>query len=69
MARVSDCTVRTDLSKDIKENIRCQTGLGVFDNKVIAYMKVNKDLTTLVYLRKLQFVIGETVSVEGTLFQ
>ena len=54
--------VQTDLSKDIKENIRCQTGLGVFNNKVIAYKQVNKDLTSF-YDYKFKYEVGKVGKV------
>ena len=57
--------VTTDLSKDIKENIRCQTGLGVFNNKVIAYKQVNKDLTSF-YDDKFKYEVGKVIEVENT---
>ena len=56
--------VTTDLSKDIKENIRCQTGLGVFNNKVIAYKQVNKDLTSF-YDDKFKYEVGKVIEVEN----
>lgn len=61
--RVASGVVKTDLSKDLKENIRCQTGLGVFNNKVIAYGQVNKDLTDI-YDKDCRYVIGITLSTE-----
>jgi hypothetical protein len=42
--KIKDCSVVTDLTKNLKENIRCQTGLCVIDNKVIAYKQVKKNL-------------------------
>ena len=33
-----------DLKKNIKESIRCQTGLGVFSDRVYAYKQVRKDM-------------------------
>ena len=55
--------VTADLSKNLKENIRCQTGLGVFNNKVIAYKQVNKDLTS-VYDSSFKYIVGEIAETE-----
>lgn len=56
--------VQTDLSKDLKESIRSQTGLGVFNNKVIAYKQVNKDLTSF-YDDKFKYKVGKVIEVEN----
>ena len=61
--RVVEGVVDVDLSKNIKESIRCQTGLGVFDNKVIAYKQVNKDLTSF-YDKNFVYKIGEIAEEE-----
>ena len=61
--RISQADVMTDLSKNLKESIRCQTELGVFNNKVIAYKQVNKDLTSL-YDPFFKYVVGEIVETE-----
>ena len=61
---IQNGVVKTDLTKDIKENIRCQTGLGVFNNKVIAYKQVNKDLISI-YDYKFKYEIGKVVEVEN----
>jgi len=58
--RVLEGVVEVDLSKNLKESIRCQTGLGVFDNKVIAYKQVNKDLSSF-YDKNFVYKIGEIV--------
>ena len=60
---ISQADVMTDLSKNLKESIRCQTELGVFNNKVIAYKQVNKDLTSL-YDPFFKYVVGEIVETE-----
>ena len=62
--QVSSGVVVCNLASDIKESIRCQTGLGVFDNKVIAYKQVCKDLTSF-YDSDFQYTIGEVVEVEN----
>ena len=56
--KINSGNVILDLSEDLKENIRCQTGLGVFNNKVIAYKQVNEDLTSF-YDGDFQYVVGE----------
>ena len=61
---IQNGVVKTDLTKDIKENIRCQTGLGVFNNKVIAYKQVGKDLTSF-YDDKFKYEVGKVVEVEN----
>ncbi len=43
---VSTGVCKTDLSNDLKESIRCQTGLLVINNEVIAYKQVRKDLSS-----------------------
>lgn len=53
-------TVTVDLSKNLKESIRCQTGLGVLNNKVIAYKQVNKDLSSL-HDPTFYYTVGEVV--------
>ena len=52
--------VKTDLLKNLPESIRAQTGLGVFNNKVIAYKQVRKDLSSF-YDIGFKYVVGETV--------
>ena len=54
------CT--TDLSKDIKESIRCQIGLLPVNNKVIAYKRVRKNLTSI-YDPSFQYKVGEIAEV------
>lgn len=61
--RVTSGTVTTDLSKNLTESIRCQTGLLPINNKVIAYKQVRKDLTSF-YDNSFQYKIGEFVEVE-----
>lgn len=62
---ISEGCVTQDLSRDLKESIRCQTGLGVFNNKIVAYKQVNKDLTSL-YDSDFQYKVGETIETEIT---
>lgn len=50
--------VDSDLSKNLIENIRCQTGLVAFSNKVTAYKVVHRDLTSI-YDDTFQYKIGE----------
>lgn len=57
---ISDGCVTQDLSHDLKESIRCQTGLGVFNNKIIAYKQVWKDLTSI-YDPFFKYKVGETI--------
>jgi len=44
--KVVTSTCATDLTKDLSESIRVQTGLIPFDGQVIAYKQVRKDLTS-----------------------
>lgn len=55
--------VRTDLSKNLIENIRCQTNLIPVNGKVIAYKQVRSDLSSW-YDPDFVYKIGETVEVE-----
>lgn len=48
-----------DLSKNLIESIRCQTGLGVFDGKIVAYKEVNKDLSSA-YDASFKYEVGKT---------
>jgi len=61
---ISNGTVKTDLSKNLIENIRCQTGLLAFNDKVIAYKQVRKDLTSFHY-KPFQYEIGTEVKSEN----
>ncbi len=54
--RTGHCTA--DLSKNLKENIRCQTNLFPQKDYVIAYKMVRKDLTSF-YDHNFQYKIGE----------
>ena len=54
---------KVDLSKNLKENIRCQTNLFPQKDYVIAYKQVRKDLTSI-YDETFQYEIGEWVEVE-----
>jgi len=52
----STCTI--DLTKDLSESIRVQTGLIPFDGQVIAYKQVRKDLTSF-HDPFFQYKVGE----------
>jgi hypothetical protein len=54
----------TNLSKNIKESIRCQTGLGVFNDEVIIYKQVRKDLRSF-YDEKFVYKVGEMVEADN----
>ena len=54
---------RCDLNKDMLESVRVQTGLGVFENKVIAYKIVNRDLTSI-YDPDFRYVVGTVAEVK-----
>ena len=54
---------KVDLSKNLKENIRCQTNLFPQKDYVIAYKQVRKDLTSI-YDETFQYKIGEWIEVE-----
>ena len=58
---VGVCTV--DLSKNLKESIRCQTNLIPQKDYVIAFKQVNKDLTSF-FDNTFQYKIGEWAEVE-----
>ena len=58
---VGACTV--DLSKNFKENIRCQTGLVPQKDYVIAYKQVNKDLTSF-HDETFQYKVGDWVAAK-----
>ena len=60
---IKDTSVYCSLKNNILENIRCQTGLGVFDNKVIAYKQVNKDMTSF-YDENFKYEVGKIIEVE-----
>jgi hypothetical protein len=47
----------------MSENIRCQTGLGVFNNKVIAYKQIKKDMTSF-YDKNFKYEVGKVIEVE-----
>ena len=61
---IKDAYVYCSLINNILENIRCQTGLGVFDNKVIAYKQINKDMTSF-YDENFKYEVGKTIEVEN----
>ena len=60
--KTGHCTV--DLSKNLKENIRCQTNLFPQKDYVIAYKMVREDLTSF-YDYNFQYKIGEWAEVEN----
>lgn len=56
---LSDCTVTTDIKKDIKKNLLYQTGLVAnSQNKVIAYKEVNDDFSSA-YDNSFIYKVGE----------
>jgi carbonic anhydrase/acetyltransferase-like protein (isoleucine patch superfamily) len=55
---------KVDLSKNLKENIRCQTNLFPQKDYVIAYKQVRKDLTSI-YDETFQYKIGEWIEVKN----
>ena len=61
---IKDTNVYCSLENNILENIRCQTGLGVFNNKVIAYKQVNKDMTSF-YDENFKYEVGKVIEVEN----
>lgn len=62
---VSNGVVKTDLSKNLIENIRCQTGLLAFNDKVIAYKQVKKDLTSF-HDNSFQYEVGKTAEAKNS---
>lgn len=48
----------------IEESVRCQTGLASYNGEIIAYKRVNKDLTSL-FDKNFQYVIGEWAEAEN----
>lgn len=60
---VSEGIVDSDLSADLVENIRCQTGLVAFNGKVIAYKQVRRDLTSI-YDNRFKYKVGEIAEAE-----
>jgi|GEM_PF-1057261 len=64
---VDEGMVFCDLSKNMLESIRCQTGLCPFgepgNERVIAYKEVNDDFTSL-YDNKFQYKVGEVARVK-----
>ena len=54
---------KVDLSKNLKENIRCQTNLFPQKDYVIAYKQVRKNLTSI-YDETFQYKIGEWAEVK-----
>ena len=58
-----NAVVNVDLSKNLKENIRCQTGLCPIGDYVIAYKEVNDDLTSN-YDKNFKYEVGKWVEVD-----
>jgi len=58
-----NAVVNIDLSKNLKENIRCQTGLCPIGDYVIAYKEVNNDLTSN-YDKNFKYEVGKWVEVD-----
>jgi hypothetical protein len=56
--------VDSDLSKNLIENIRCQTGLIALNGKVTAYKVVHRDLTSI-YDDTFQYKIGEIAEAKN----
>ena len=42
--KINNCICTCDLSQNLEESIRCQTGLGVFNDKIVAYKIVDKNM-------------------------
>ena len=59
----SNAVVTTDISKDLKESIRVQLGMIPFNNEIIVYKKVNKDLTSF-YDHNFKYEIGKWIVCE-----
>lgn len=55
--------VTTDLSKNLKESIRCQTGLCPIGDYVIAYKEVNNNLTST-YDNNFKYEVGKWIEVD-----
>ena len=55
--------VTIDLSKNLKENIRCQTGLCPIGDYVIAYKEVNNDLTSN-YDKNFKYEVGKWAEID-----
>lgn len=60
---IKNAFVSCALSDNLVESIRCQTGLGVFDNKVIAYKQINKDMTSF-HDRHFKYEVGKIIEIE-----
>ena len=56
-----ECNI--DLSKNLIENIRCQTGLIPVNNKIIAYKQVDKNMCSF-YNKNFKYKVGEIIEVE-----
>ncbi|MGL5766852.1 MAG: hypothetical protein ACRCX8_14535, partial [Sarcina sp.] len=54
---------KSNLKENLLESIRCQTGLGAFNNKVIAYKQVRKDMSSF-YDSRFKYVVGEYAEVK-----
>lgn len=60
---VDKAVVNCDLSKNLIESIRCQTGLIPTNGKIIAYKQVNKNLHSF-HDDKFEYKIGEIIKAE-----
>lgn len=60
---LNNTVVETDLSKDLCESIRCQTCLIPFDDKVIAYTQVDKNMYDFKHCG-LKYEVNEVVDIE-----
>lgn len=60
----NNTVVVSDLSKDLCENIRCQTGLLPINGKVIAYKQVRKDMTSF-HDGDFKYEVGKVVEAEN----
>jgi carbonic anhydrase/acetyltransferase-like protein (isoleucine patch superfamily) len=60
---IENVIVSCALSDNLAENIRCQTGLGVFNNKIIAYKQINKDMSSF-YDSDFKYEVGKVIEVK-----
>ena len=52
------------ITNTLEESIRCQTGLAPCNGEVIAYKRVNKDLTSL-YDNEFKYIVGEWIEAKN----
>ena len=55
--------VNCSLINNILENIRCQTGLIVVNNKIFAYKQIKKDMTSF-YDKNFKYEVGKIIEVK-----